>query len=89
MDLNEPTKNISNEIKPVIKKNNRKKVTNNYLRSYSTAECCDNYMSPYCNCNDIEEEAGFTRDYRSFSVETAGKYVCKRCYQTSFKCECC
>ena len=54
------------------------------------ADYCDNCnsMSVYCRCDDIEEKAGFTRDYRTDRKETTGKFVCKRCYNLPLKCDC-
>ncbi len=42
---------------------------------------CDNCMRGQCICDEIEESAGFTRG-------RYGKYVCKECHKTPFRCMC-
>ena len=49
---------------------------------------CDNCMSTYCRCDDIDKEAGFIRDYETKNEESMGKYVCKYCYKLPLKCKC-
>ena len=49
---------------------------------------CDNCMSTYCRCDDIEKDAGFICDYETKNEESVGKYVCKYCYKLPLKCKC-
>ena len=99
MDACTQSKNISHKgvehekkhlkIKTLTKKNvTSSPVIKNDYDDYDDYDCCDSFMTGYCRCNEIEENAGFTIDYYTDSQESMGKYVCKRCYKTSFKCEC-
>ena len=95
MDPQDSFKNISStkvtkviEEKKINKKNSQRKSRKSYdVYKSDYSHYCD-CETLYCRCNEIEEDAGFTIDYRSDSKETMGKYVCKLCYKLPIKCEC-